>query len=204
MVVLYNPSTFNRKLVNVYIVLNVLFQSVQGIIVSVLYCFTNNEVRNVLNAAWSRRRMSHSFHGQAVGGNNSLLTKRRRQSLNSNSFNSLITQNQVTNNQNNNNNNNNNENNNGHSCDNNNTVNNSGSGLVKLNNNHLAASEANESSNTRKKQQKPPLSPDAKTFKAKKAEKIKKSSTLTVPTGKPKKDNSFPSGPVPQASITDL
>lgn len=63
LIVLYNPSTFNRKLVNVYIVLNVLFQSVQGIIVAVLYCFTNNEVRTVLNAAWSRRRMSHSAMG---------------------------------------------------------------------------------------------------------------------------------------------
>lgn len=56
-VVLYNPSTFNRKLLNIYIVINVLFQSVQGIIVSVLYCFTNNEVRRGGQgwSSWRRR-----------------------------------------------------------------------------------------------------------------------------------------------------
>lgn len=48
LVVLYNPSTFNRKLVSIYIVINVMFQSVQGIIVSVLYCFTNQEVSSIV------------------------------------------------------------------------------------------------------------------------------------------------------------
>ncbi|KAH9425906.1 G-protein coupled receptor, partial [Dermatophagoides pteronyssinus] len=101
LVVLYNPSTFNRKLVSIYIVINIMFQSVQGIIVSVLYCFTNQEVRSVLNAAWSRRRMSLAnplTSGTNVlpgGGNNQNKQQQqqnrlRRQSNGSNSNSSLI------------------------------------------------------------------------------------------------------------------
>ncbi|XP_075587333.1 secretin receptor isoform X2 [Dermatophagoides farinae] len=103
LVVLYNPSTFNRKLVSIYIVINVMFQSVQGIIVSVLYCFTNQEVRTVLNAAWSRRRMSlanplssgTNIPPGGVGSNQNKQQQNRlrRQSNGSNSFSSLIVNN---------------------------------------------------------------------------------------------------------------
>ncbi|KAH9400308.1 G-protein coupled receptor [Tyrophagus putrescentiae] len=214
MVVLYNPSTFNRKLVNVYIVLNVLFQSVQGIIVSVLYCFTNNEVRTVLNAAWSRRRMSHSFHGQAVG-NNSLLAKRRRPSINSNSFNSLITQHQA--NKINNNNNNNNVDSNGNALNNNsntitsnnnitinsnlpnsphnphNTIDSGASVLVHLNNNHLPPnltlggeeSFSYDSSSKKKQQKSAPSAPAEAT-----ADKLPNKSKKKAAKKKKKKDQS--------------
>ncbi|CAG2164745.1 unnamed protein product [Oppiella nova] len=56
-----NPSTFNLYLESFYIIINGLIQSIQGITVSILYCFTNNEVRTALNSAWSRRKISHSF-----------------------------------------------------------------------------------------------------------------------------------------------
>jgi hypothetical protein len=39
-----NPSTFNFYLESIYIIINGLIQSIQGITVSILYCFTNSEV----------------------------------------------------------------------------------------------------------------------------------------------------------------
>ncbi|XP_054163395.1 calcitonin gene-related peptide type 1 receptor-like [Oppia nitens] len=75
-----NPSTFNLYLESFYIIINGLIQSVQGITVTILYCFTNHEVRAALNSAWSRRRISHNF------GLYSSSKKRRQSSASSTSM----------------------------------------------------------------------------------------------------------------------
>ena len=169
-----------------------------------LYCFTNNEVfivsntqsfhtlkqflqvRSVLNSAWSRRRLSHSFLGGNPSasslGHNSLLSKhRRRQSVGSNSFNSLIGHN--TNNINNNNN------------------HNTTPNVVHLNNNHLASPNGNQNALLNKST----FGDNKYSEDISAGDRPTKILTVDVPIiqSLSRNANSFPAN-FPQASITDL